>query len=382
MNLPPCGAHNSIVLCGPSTDLGTEGYGGGKGGYVRNVSALLEYFCCDDLKMTLSPYSTRRYSPLWKFLLPFRLIADLRVFAGNIRRADGVHVMMNYGLAIYREFGMSIIAAAFNRPLILDIRGGAFVSWLESASWLQRAMANWVLKHATAILGQGVAVVAYLKPRYGDKVHHFPNFMQSRYLPSSVAPKLTQAELGVMFVGYCYAGKGVFELVEGCARAARTGLSLRLTLVGAESPEFAVYLDNFAPPAALRLVRRGILEFDEVQALLAAHDVFCFPTRHVGEGHPNVITEAMAHGLVIVSTRHGFITELLDETSAYFLDAGSADAVAKLLIYIDLHRDEARRRAQNARAVVQERFTEAKVLGRLRELYLAVLSRQSGARKR
>jgi glycosyltransferase involved in cell wall biosynthesis len=89
----------------------------------------------------------------------------------------------------------------------------------------------------------------------------------------------------------------------------------------------------------------------------------------------------MAHGLVIVSTRHGFITELLDETSAYFLDAGSADAVAKLLIDIDLHRDEARRRAQNARAVVQERFTEAKVLGRLRELYLAVLSRQSGARQ-
>lgn len=381
MNSSVCGVRHSIVLSGPSTELGTEGYGGGKGGYVRNVTALMEYFCSDDLKMTLSPYSTRRYSRWWKFLLPFRLIADLRVFAGNIRRADGVHVMMTYGLAIYREFGMSVIAAAFNRPLILDIRGGSFVSWLESAGWLQRAMAHWVLKHAEAILGQGVAVVAYLKPRYGDKVHHFPNFMQSRYFPCRVDPKLMQAELGVMFVGYCYDGKGVFELVDGCACAARAGLSLRLTLVGAESPEFTEYLDNFASPATLRVVRRGILEFDEVQALLAAHDVFCFPTRHVGEGHPNVITEAMAHGLVIVSTRHGFITELLDETSAFFLDAGSADAVAKMLAYIDQHRDEARRRAQNARAVVQERFTEEKVLGRLRELYKAALSRESGATK-
>lgn len=379
MSSPAYGAQKSIVLCGPSTDLGTEGYGGGKGGYVRNVTALLEYFCSDDLKMTLSPYSTRRYSRWWKVLLPFRLMADLRVFAGNIRRADGVHVMMNYGLAIYREFGMSVIATAFHRPLILDIRGGAFVSWLESAGWLQRAMASWVLKHADAILGQGVAVVAYLKPRYGEKVHHFPNFMQSRYLPSSVNPKLTQTELGVMFVGYCYAAKGVFELVEGCALAARAGLSLRLTLVGAESSEFTAYLDNFASPAGLRLVRRGILEFDEVQALLAAHDVFCFPTRHVGEGHPNVITEAMAYGLVIVSTRHGFITELLDEASAYFLDAGSADAVANMLVYVDAHRDEARRKAENARRVVQERFTEAKVLGRLRDLYRAALSLQSGA---
>jgi glycosyltransferase involved in cell wall biosynthesis len=381
MNSPVCDVRKSVVLAGPSTELGTEGYGGGKGGYVRNVTALLEYFCSDDLKMTLSPYSTRRYSRWWKVLLPFRLIADLRVFASNIRRADGVHVMMAYGLAIYREFGMSVIAAAFNRPLILDIRGGSFLLWLDSASWLQRAMARWALRHATIILGQGVAVVADLRPRYGDKVHHFPNFMQSRYFPSSVDPKLTQAELRVMFVGYCYAGKGVFELVDGCARAARAGLSLRLTLVGAESPEFSAYLDDYASPAALRLDRRGILEFDEVQALLAAHDVFCFPTRHVGEGHPNVITEAMAHGLVIVSTRHGFITELLDETSAYLLDEGSADAVANMLLYIDVHRDEARRRAESARAVVQERFTEAKVLGQLREVYRATLSRQPGAQE-
>jgi glycosyltransferase involved in cell wall biosynthesis len=373
---------NTIVLCGPSTELGTDGYGGGKGGYVRNVTALLTHFSLGDVKLTLAPYSTRRYSRWWKFFLPFRLIADLRVFARNINRGGAVHVMMTYGPAIYREFGMSVIAAVVKRPLILDIRGGGFVLWLEAASWFQRVMARWVLRHAQIILGQGVAVVKYLRPRYGDKVHHFPNFIQSGYLPSNIRPRLTGRELGVIFVGYCYAGKGVFELVEGCASAARDGLSVRLTLVGAESPEFSAYLDSYTVPTGLRIDRRGTLEFDEVQSLLAGHDIFCFPTRHIGEGHPNVITEAMVHALVIVTTRHGFITELLDDTSAFFVDSGSADAIAKALIHIDTHRDEAGRRADNARSAVQERFSETKVLGHLRELYLSALGRTRGPEPR
>jgi glycosyltransferase involved in cell wall biosynthesis len=366
---------NSIVLCGPSTELGTEGYGAGKGGYVRNVAALLAHFSSGDVKMVLSPYSTRRYSRSWKLLLPFRLFADLRVFASNIRRGGAVHVMMTYGLAIYREFGMSVIAAAFKRPLILDIRGGSFVLWLESAGWLQRALSHWVLKHAEIILGQGVAVVTYLRPRYGAKVHHFPNFLQSNYLPATIQPRLRQHELRVIFVGYCYEGKGVFQLVEGCARAVRKGLSLHLTLVGAESPEFQAYLDGYAIPAGLRITRCGALEYDEVQASLARSDIFCFPTRHVGEGHPNVLTEAMAHALVIVTTRHGFIAELLDDTSAYFLDRGSADDVATKLLHIDAHRGEAERKGDIARSTVQERFMEARVLGQLREHYLGALRR-------
>jgi glycosyltransferase involved in cell wall biosynthesis len=369
---------DTIVLCGPSMEVGSAGYGGGKGGFVRNVAALLEHFSEGDVKMTLSAYSTRDFSRWWKIILPFRLIADLRVFARNIRRGGAVHVMMTYGLAIYREFGMSVIAAAVKRPLILDIRGGAFVSWLESTGWLQRAMVRWMLSHAEAILGQGIAVVTYLRPRYGDKVHHFPNFVQSRYLPAHVETRCTQLQLGVIFVGYCYAGKGVFELVEGCARAAQMGLPLRLTLVGAESPDFKDYLDNYPLPAGLRINRCGALGFDEVQTLLAGQDIFCFPTRHIGEGHPNAITEAMAHALVIVTTRHGFIPELLDNTAAYFVDPASADGLAAMLIHIGKHREEARQKASNARAAVQERFMEAHVLAQLRELYRRTLHRAWG----
>src|SRR5665213_1454123 len=140
MSAAASNTRDTIVLCGPALEPGAGGYGGGKGGFVRNVAALLEHFSVGDIRMTLSPYSTRRFSPWWQFVLPFRLIADLFVFARNIRRGDAVHVMMTYGLAIYREFGMSVIAVVARQPLILDIRGGAFVPWLHSAGRLPRAM--------------------------------------------------------------------------------------------------------------------------------------------------------------------------------------------------------------------------------------------------
>ena len=308
-------------------------------------------------------------------MLPFRLAADLNAFSRNIRRGGAVHLMMTYGLAIYREFGMSVIAAVRRRPLILDIRGGSFVQWLESAGWLQRAMAHWVLRHADAILGQGVAVVSYLMPMYGSKVHHFPNFMQAKYLPARVARRFEQAELRVIFVGYCYEGKGVFELVEGCAIAARKGLRVRLTLMGAESGDFKDYLDRGAFPIGLQIIRSGAVDFDEVQASLARQDIFGFPTRHVGEGHPNVITEAMAHALTIVTTRHGFIEELLDSSCAYFLATGSAEAIAGALLHIDSHRAEARLKGDNARELVERSYMESRVLGKLSLLYQTALQR-------
>jgi glycosyltransferase involved in cell wall biosynthesis len=366
-----------ILLCGPSPEPGARGYGGGKGGYVRNVDALLKHFSSGDIRMVLSPYSSRRYSRWWKVLLPFRLMTDLGVFARNITQADAVHLMMTYGLAIYREFGMSVIAAMFRRPLILDIRGGSFEPWLKSAGWIQRAMAHSILRRATVILGQGKALVNVLRPQYGAKVHHFPNFIQSAYLPPTVSPRLAQSDLKVIFVGYCYAGKGVFELVDGCALAAQNNVCVNLTLVGAESPQFSEYLDNYSLPNGLQISRHGTLEFADVQLLLAVQDIFCLPTRHIGEGHPNVITEAMAHGLVIVTTRHGFIAELLDESSAYFILPGSAATVAEVLGTINAHREEARKKASKARWFVQQHFTEERVLGRLREYYLSTLQRGS-----
>ena len=369
---------NVVILCGPPQDPGSGGYGGGQGGYVRNVTALLEYFSAGNVRLTLSPYSVRRYHPCWRLLLPFRIIADILVFLKNIRRGQAVHLMMTYRLAIYREFAIGVLARASGRPLILDIRGGSFLNWLPVASALPRALARWLLRHAEVILGQGMAVVLPLRQLYGEKVHYFPNFIGARHIPAQPALKCSQPHLNVLFVGYCYAGKGVFELVEGCIMAAQAGAKVHLSLVGSESPDFAQYLNSVEPHPGFVLKRFGTLPHEGVLQHFASNDVFCFPSRHEGEGHPNVITEAMAYGLIIVTTRQGFVAELLDERTAYFIEKGQPGAISGALLYIDTHRDEACAKAQGAHRVLRERFVDNIVLEELRGHYRRAMLRRDG----
>jgi len=60
---------------------------------------------------------------------------------------------------------------------------------------------------------------------------------------------------------------------------------------------------------------------------------------------------------------------------AYFVHPASAHGLADALVHIDKHREEARRKASNARSAVQERYMEAHVLGELGELYRRTLRR-------
>ena len=99
------------------------------------------------------------------------------------------------------------------------------------------------------------------------------------------------------------------------------------------------------------------MEHGEVLALYDTHDVFCMPTRHRGEGHTNTINEAMMMGMVIVSTRHGFLESVLADNASFFLDDLTPLDIANTLKMIHNDRDEARRRAKRARTRLMSCFT-------------------------
>jgi glycosyltransferase involved in cell wall biosynthesis len=50
----------------------------------------------------------------------------------------------------------------------------------------------------------------------------------------------------------------------------------------------------------------GALPGARIMELLREAHFFVFPTRHIGEGQSNALTEAMACGCVPIASRHGF----------------------------------------------------------------------------
>ena len=99
------------------------------------------------------------------------------------------------------------------------------------------------------------------------------------------------------------------------------------------------------------------------------HDVFSLPTWHPGEGHPNVINEAMMTGMVILCTRHGFLEDVLPEGGCFFVEPKNPTSIAETIATIAGDPEQARCRATKARERLRIRFTSDAVIPELESIY-------------
>ena len=140
----------------------------------------------------------------------------------------------------------------------------------------------------------------------------------------------------MLAVGQLKEKKGFVFLVEACRLLSESGREFRAEIIG-EGP-LRAELETAIHRAGLgdRLVLRGALSHAEVRAAYAAADLFVLPCI-VGadgdrDGIPNVILEAMASGLPVVSTDHSGIPEAVEHgASGLLVPPGDAPALADAL---------------------------------------------------
>ena len=364
----------TILLQGPDPDTRDAAYGGGQGGVVRNMLLYLNGFESEGYELVPCFHSVRQKGAS-RFSFVKRLAADVREVLRNGRSADGIHIFAQYRTAIYREFSVALACQGVRLPYLYHIKAGYYIDWLESCRAWERWMAKFILARARVVLCEGQIYVEYLRNNFGIEAHYFPNFVLDDDILRRVETKLQGETIRILFVGYCYEGKGVFELVQGCEAAANDGIRLELTLVGQEDEEFTRFLDSHESKGLSYTVNRmGRKDHDDVLALFNTHDVFCMPTRHKGEGHTNTVNEAMMMGMVIVATRHGFLEHVLAGESSFFLVELTPADIAGALHRINSDRDGARRRAANARERVMKLFTSGSAFSKLSEHYETLTS--------
>jgi len=92
------------------------------------------------------------------------------------------------------------------------------------------------------------------------------------------------------------------------------------------------------------------------------------------EGIPNVLKEAMACGLPVVSTYHSGICELVtDNVSGMLTQEKDINALSEKLEYLIEHPEIWAKIGQNARAVVEESFNSERLSKRLESIYNGLL---------
>ena len=359
----------TILLNGPGFDP-EAATSGGMGGYVRNMQVYLSEFASERYELVHAPTTVRRKGEGWARKVP-RLAQDLKTVRTLLPGASGVHMMALYRSALPRELAIAVMLKARRVPYVYEIKAGAFIRFVEGASSPVRQATEWVVRNAGEVLCEGEDYVRWLHDHWGVKGTWFPNFVPDHEVPGEVEERFQGEQISALFVGHAYAGKGVYELLEGARAAAASGVRLKVTIIGHEADDFRDWADALEAQVGdlpLTIDRRGLQPHAAVIDALKAHDVFVFPSAHPGEGHSNAVNEAMMCGCAVVSTRHGFLPSVL-KGSASFLDERTPEAIAHALKGLDDDRDAARALARAARSRLLDHYRAGQVLPILEATY-------------
>lgn len=313
------------MLYGPRLNQEGAAYGDGVGGGTRNMATYLDTFKSEDFELVPSFHSVRKAGKLANLTFPWRLMKDTLKFVFDMAkyRPAAVHILAQYRGAIYREWVVAAVCKVCRTPYVYGVKAGQFDTWYTQSPRLSKSWTRSMLHHASAILCEGKRYVNFIQCEFGEKSIYWPNFVPSSEVIASANLIIRSANarlMRVVFVGYCYEGKGVFELVKALNKLSQRGVRIELDLLGHESHEFSTFMNRANLNSNLKVIRHGKSSHDKVLAVMSRANIFCLPTRHPGEGHNNSVNEAMMLGLPIICTRHGFLVDVLGENAAIFID--------------------------------------------------------------
>lgn len=289
--------------------------------------------------------------------------------------------------ALYRDWLVMLICRPFFDRIILHWHGAGLARWLETCVQMRTRVLTWrFLKHAdlSIVLSEyNRADAEKLLPRrlcvvtngIPDPCPHFETAVLPRRRDRLAARKKIlsgeplsaeeRARAGgdphifkVLYLAHCTREKGLFDTIEALALAngrlhhSAFPIRLHLTVAGefvnqAERREFEARIARAdlwtddppglaspdQPPGRRACVTyAGFVTGEAKDRLMVESDCFCFPTYFYAENLSLVILEAMAFGMLLVTTRWRSMPELFPPDYPGLVDIRAPDQIARTLL--------------------------------------------------
>jgi glycosyltransferase involved in cell wall biosynthesis len=215
-------------------------------------------------------------------------------------------------------------------------------------------------------------------PRPGE-VHAIYHGLDTQWFSPKPGVPSSQAPL-LLAVGRLVEKKGFDQLIAACALLKQRGTHFRCVIVGEDGSAgsaLRAQIESLNVADCVQL--HGAVTQDRLREIYRGARAFVLPCRVMEDGDrdgfPNVLAEAMAMGVPVVSTPISGIPEMIDHRVHGLLVEGSAvslaDAVQRLLGDATLHANL----AQAARERICERFDSRRTTVTLRDLFLEQIRR-------
>lgn len=358
------------MLVGPQIGLSSPNiYGGGEGGYTRNMRVYLEYFNSKNLKF-IPCFLTLRGQfnfGFWNFFV--RAGVDIFRFCKVLHeyRIDQVHILAQYRKAVYRELILILLAKVLGKNVTYEVKAGSFEASFNNGAFIYRNLVRIIIGLSDKILTEGKRDIPFIQSQFGKQANYFPNVVPLEEFRKVCLLNLVPSHLRLLFVGFAYAGKGVYELLECFEHLKSNGAEILLTFIGGMDSEFTHRISNSV--YANDITIRGKLSHQRVLEEMLHHDIYMYPSIHEGEGHNNSINEALMSGLSVCSTRNGFLNEFLNDDNSYEIATVSSSSIIESLSIIMKDIELAKVRARKGKELILEKFNSETARLNLHKIY-------------
>ncbi len=186
----------------------------------------------------------------------------------------------------------------------------------------------------------------------------------------------------ILAVGRLTAKKGFTHLIEACAELRTAGVAFRCRIVGERGDDLVRVRDRMHELGlADRVELMAAVTQERLKEIYREASVFALPCQIVEDGDrdgiPNVLVEAMAMGVPVVSTPVSGIPELIEDgVNGLLVPPGDSAALSAALRRLIEDEGLGQRLSAAARAKVCREFDAWTTTRRLRDLFLATLQPQ------
>ena len=328
-------------------------------------------------------YYPRYFCLPWQHAYGFSTLSFTRGIRGLVKTlAEGHRVeLIHAHCATPDGYAAVTLGEELGLPVICSLRGSEINEYPYESSLTFRLTRD-TLTRARRILAVSGALARKAQECAGQ---HIPigiihNGCDTHaFSPSPRSRAEARSSLGVgpsdillLFAGTMVRTKGIFELAGAFSRLARQRRHLRLAMVGEGRERVGVENALRLAGVADRVSTHGLVVHDRMAPFFNAADIFVLPT--YAEGFPNVVKEAMACAVPVLTTSVGGIPEVIEDGANGLLvaprDAAALEGALERLV------DDAglrRRLGDNGRRTVAQRFSWDSSAEALQEEYAAAI---------
>lgn len=222
------------------------------------------------------------------------------------------------GAGVLRDLAIACTARGFGGRLVAHVHGCAWLAIWGRGGWHARVMEA-ALRACERTICLGATFAARLGAATGLVCVGINNGVPpSRRTPADLRAPAPGARIELLFLSNLYRAKGLWIAAEAARTLRQRGLAVRLRCAGAwlfdhERAEFTAAFAGELAAGTIELV--GFADEAAKARLFASAHFFVLPIPGNVEGQPLALLEAMAHGVVPITTTAGGMIDLLPDHS-------------------------------------------------------------------